>query len=385
MQRFLFICCAVAVLLLGGQHTSAQTAVDSVKITLTGENFTRQSTVFVGSTQYTPTYNDPTKLTITIPRSMITSAQPNNVRVVNPSAGGGSSNSIPIVVTCRTAEPIQLASFSMRIKTTTYSDLSKTMNEDTLTEGQKMNLRLSRMQYQSKVVLSGTYFRDGNANVQITFVPMPSLASPDISLTTPAAIRTVFMKSSEGSVKFFTASNENVFSTTMDSVPFKPLMDRMKSILDQIKAAAQAPNTQPMGLGAGPAPIGPPPVPAPTDSNIIKSIYLSDAVREGFQVTLISPGRYSVLITPKPNIPLATNEVIRLRVKAPEDVIERYEIFRDNLLQHRIRYMYDPTTLQNPIPHLQETISTSFYVLEGLPMKYVSVDEYEDYTINLTQ
>jgi hypothetical protein len=273
----------------------------------------------------------------------------------------------------------------MRIKTTTYSDLSKTMNEDTLTEGQKMNLRLSRMQYQSKVVLSGTYFRDGNANVQITFVPMPSLASPDISLTTPAAIRTVFMKSSEGSVKFFTASNENVFSTTMDSVPFKPLMDRMKSILDQIKAAAQAPNTQPMGLGAGPAPIGPPPVPAPTDSNIIKSIYLSDAVREGFQVTLISPGRYSVLITPKPNIPLATNEVIRLRVKAPEDVIERYEIFRDNLLQHRIRYMYDPTTLQNPIPHLQETISTSFYVLEGLPMKYVSVDEYEDYTINLTQ
>ena len=379
MKRFCLFIAFAALLTLGRLTAQAQTTPPAnVIITLTGDNFTRQSTVFIGTAQFTPEFVSANMLRVSIPRTMLSSAQPNNVRVVNPSAGGGSSQGLPLVVACRTnGEPNQLADFSMTIKTTVYCDLSEPMNESALTEGQKMNLTLSRMPYQSKVVVSGTYFRDGNADVQISFVPTQSLASPDIPLTTPAAIRTVFLKSSQRSVKFFTAANTEIISTAMDSVPFKPIMERLNDIIAQINAL-QNPSTTGTTTTASVQP-------APADSNVRKSLYLSDAYREGFQITPLASGRYSVMITPKPNIPLAANEAIRMRVKTPEDIVERYEIFRDDLLQYRVRYVYDAATIQNPLPRLRETIATSFYVIDGLPMKQVSVEEYEDYTINLTQ
>jgi hypothetical protein len=268
----------------------------------------------------------------------------------------------------------------MMIKTTTYSDLSEARNESTLTEGQKMNLTLSRMPYVSKTVLSGKYLRNGNIDVTITMPPVTDNPFTDAeSLSSPQQIRTIFMNSERGKAVYVNARNDTVGVTDIDSVPFKPITDYLRNMMSQINAPA---NRSVIGAAAA---AGPAPLPPPSDPNIRNSILLADAYREGFTITQISPGRYSVMIDSNANVPLRTREKIRMRVKAPEDIIERYEIFRENLLQYRVRFSYDAPVPGTSVPRLRQTLATQFYVLDGLPLQQVVRSDYENFMINITQ
>ena len=378
MKRFSFFVAFAALLLLGRLTLHVQTAQaqttppPNVIITLTGDNFTRQSTVFIGTAQFTPEYVSPNTLRVSIPRSLLSSAQPNNVRVVNPSAGGGSSAALPLVVACRTAENPQLADFSMTMKTTTYSDLSEPMNEENLAEGQKLILSHSRMPYNSRTVMSGKYLRNGNAEVNVSFVPdadNPFAANPPSSSAN--SLSRVYMNSASGEATFYNAANQIMRVTPIDSVPFKPVTDFLRSTLLRLDSGMTATTTNT--------------IPPPADSLIRKSIYLADAYQSGFPITQIAPGRYKIQYQRTANLSLPSNETIRIYVKSPEDYIERYEVFRDNRLEFRIRYEYDNPVPGKIVPRLRRTVSSTFYILEGMPLKNVTVNNFEEFTLNITQ
>lgn len=171
MQRLSFFFAALLLVFFaaGGSNTGTaqSTPPVNVLITLTGENFTRQSTVFIGTAQFAPEYVSPNVLRVSIPKAMLSSAQPNNVRVVNPSAGGGSSAALPLVVACATANPIALE-FSYAVKQTSFHQLDSARNTVSLSETDIAFNRVRALPVVKRTRASGTIYNDGTHTTTFT-------------------------------------------------------------------------------------------------------------------------------------------------------------------------------------------------------------------------
>lgn len=92
----------------------AETTQDlPLTITITGENFTPETSVLFGSSTLVPTSISPTSLQVTLLPDNVAAAGTFEVRVINPPPGGGASNSLPFVVnpppSCPST-PIQIGS-----------------------------------------------------------------------------------------------------------------------------------------------------------------------------------------------------------------------------------------------------------------------------------
>ena len=77
-------------------HVAAGSA--AFTLTLTGTNFVNGATVVVGTTTLTATFVSATSLQAEVPASAVTVAGVVDVHVVNPSPGGGASNTMPLTV-----------------------------------------------------------------------------------------------------------------------------------------------------------------------------------------------------------------------------------------------------------------------------------------------
>lgn len=78
--------------------TSTTAGSPDLTMTLAGDNFVKTSIVIFNNQQYTPIYIDRTLLKITIPSDAIRTPGTYNVKVINPSPGGGESSSILLTV-----------------------------------------------------------------------------------------------------------------------------------------------------------------------------------------------------------------------------------------------------------------------------------------------
>jgi trimeric autotransporter adhesin len=67
-------------------------------VTITGQNFLPASTVLWNGTFLTSTYNNSTQLTVAIPAANLTSMGSATLQVMNPTPGGGLSNSVPFTI-----------------------------------------------------------------------------------------------------------------------------------------------------------------------------------------------------------------------------------------------------------------------------------------------
>jgi hypothetical protein len=396
-KQFLFFCCAVAVLLLGGQPNAALAQPDTTRVilTLSGENFTPQSSVFVGTTQYTPQYVSPTTLRISVLRSTILAGQTNkNVRVVNPSAGGGTSRDVPIVLACRANNAV-FADVTIVTKNYTYQQLDSQRyaappySNVPISEGHQRELAVGYKPYEKKTSITGKVFNDGNA--ELRFEELDNRNTPD--LPPEDRIKYYVMKTATDSIEFYNANNQLMVKMPVGSKIFKPIVDKVNTVRDavfaQFPAQAQR-QSQAQAAGPGGPIIVPPPM--PSDSLVARNPILYEAWRLGYTPQRIGTSpRYRVLLDKNVDVPndiaatvrLAANEEMELLVNTSTNALEEIRTYRGTttpkpLVYHTIlRYSYNPDgTIQ-----WRSSMSYSYYEVNGLPMVYCNADIFETFSI----
>mgnify|MGYP002783896353 CR=1 FL=1 len=398
MKRFSFFVAFAALLLLGRLTLHVQTAQaqttppPNVIITLTGDNFTRQSTVFIGTAQFTPEYVSPNTLRVSIPRSLLSSAQPNNVRVVNPSAGGGSSAALPLVVACRANNAV-FADVSIVATTYSFHQLDSAryatpeFSSTPISADMRQMLAIKNRPYIKKSSMTGKVFNDGNA--EIRFEDLES--NEPSSLPLQDQIRYSIMKTATDSIEVYTGTNELLFKLPVGSKPFKPIVDKIYAIRDAIFNQSQTTQAQrTTSSSAAPGTI------FPSDSVIARTTILYEAWKMGFPVQRVGNSHYyritlrdSVMI---PNdilasVKLAPSEEIHIFLNTATDVVEEIRTFRGTQipkpLVHRTiqNYSFDAN---NKIIW-KSKVSYSYYEYEGIPMVFGNADVFEQFKVTLIE
>ena len=398
MKRFFCFLLLTALLVITGQRSSLQaqpTAADTIKVTLTGNNFTRQSVVFVGTTQFTPEYVSPNTLDIKIPRSILSSVQPNNVRVVNPSAGGGSSAALPIVAVCRANNAV-FADVSIIATTYTFHQLDSAkyatpeyVNTPISPDMQRL-IAIKNNPYIKKTCMTGKVFNDGHA--EIRFEDLESSEPTD--LPSQDQIRYSIMKTATDSIEVYSGANELLFKLPVGSKPFKPIVDKVYALRDAILNQSQSVQTQTQSTSPSGSTTGP--ILLPSDSVIAKSALLYEAWKMDFPVQRIGTSPYYRITLNKnviiPNdllasVKLALNEEMHILVNTTTDVVEEIRTFRGEItpkpLVHRIiqNYYFDAN---NRIVW-KSKVSYSYYDYEGIPMVFGSADVFERFKVTMIE
>jgi len=400
MKRFFCFLLLTALLVITGQRSSLQaqpTAADTIKVTLTGNNFTRQSVVFVGTTQFTPEYVSPNTLDIKIPRSILSSVQPNNVRVVNPSAGGGSSSALPIVAVCRANNAV-FAEVTIVTRSYTFQQLDSVRystppySNAPLSQEQQRELAILYSMHKKTTSVSGKVFNDGNVELRAENTSIPAEHQTDYD------IRYSIMKTATDSIEYYNKAGEIVMKAPVGNKPMKLILDKVQPIRDSVRARNQAQvqvvpaQSQTQSVGSGTTDSTSITIPMPNDSLIARNGTLYDAWRLGFTPTRIgSSPRYRVLLNHNVDVTndllatvrLAANEEMELIVNTETDVVEEIRTYRGTTtpkpLVHRTiqRYSYTPENLVK----WKSVISYSFYELNELPMVLVNVDIFDEFSI----
>ena len=400
MKRFSFFVAFAALLLLGRLTLHVQTAQaqttppPNVIITLTGDNFTRQSTVFIGTAQFTPEYVSPNTLRVSIPRSLLSSAQPNNVRVVNPSAGGGSSAALPLVVACRANNAV-FADVSIVSRKYAFHQLDSAKyaqppySNAPIQAEQQRELAILYSMYQKTTSVSGKIFNDGNVELRAEDISVPSAQLTDYD------VRYSIMKTATDSIEYYNKFGEILLKAPVGSKPMKLILDKVQPIRDSVRLrnlAAATSQSQTQSTTSGTSGSTTATIPMPDDSLVARNGTLYDAWRLGFIPTRIgSSPRYRVWLNRNVDIPndllatvrLAANEEMELIVNTDTDVVEEIRTYRGTTspkpLVHRTtqRYSYTPENLVK----WKSSISYSYYELNGLPMVQVNADIFDQFSI----
>lgn len=381
----------------------AQPDTTRVILTLSGENFTPQSSVFVGTTQYTPEYVSPTTLRISVLRSTILAGQTNkNVRVVNPSAGGGTSRDVPIVLACRAANGV-FAEVNITMETHSFHVLDSARfatpkyAQTTISDDMRRQLQIMNIPSVKKSSISGDVFNDGNAVLR--FDELSSNAPYDLPVSDQ--IKYNIVKTATDSVEYYSGTNKLLFKLPIGSKPFKLVVDKIREIQSVLPSPSQ---TQAQGIPQ--ASVGGPgqgfaaaPQPMPTDSNIIKSPLLIGASSKGLPVERIASSPFyritlkdsNSIIIPNDilsSIQLAKGEEIHLLVHTPSEVVQEIRTFRTTpqdgkILSHRViqNYSFD----SNNRIKWKSKVSYSYYEYEGIPMVFGNADIFEQFSVRLIE
>ncbi len=395
-KHVLLLCCAVAVLLLGGQPKAALAQpADTTRVimTLSGENFTPQSSVFIGTTQYTPEYVSPNTLRISVLRSVILAGQTSkNVRVVNPSAGGGASRDVPIVLACRAANAV-FAEVNITMQSYTYHLLDSakyaaSANPPPISDNMSKQIAVMGKPYVKKTSMSGNILNDGNAEIRFENIQdnEPALL--------PAAdqIKYSILKTATDSIEVYSATNVLITKIPAGSKPFKPIVDKVNALRDAVLPLSEnPPQTFAAGPGPGPAP-GPGPITLPTDSTIARSAILLEAWSMGFPIQRLGTSpRYRITLDKnviKPNdlvstVSRAQNEDILIYYNSATDVIEEIRTMRGNpkTIVHRVLQDYSFDANNRMV--WKSKVSYSYYDYEGIPMIFANADVFEQFNVRM--
>jgi hypothetical protein len=360
-----------------------------IVITITGENFLRQSTVFVGTTEFTPEYVSPGELRVRILRSLLAQAQTNNIRVVNPpasggSAGGGSSETMPLVTTCKAQNPV-FADVRMTIRNFSFHMLDSSKTDGaTLTEAQRRELSIMNIPYEKTTSISGKIFNDGNA--EIRFEQLSTSEPSDISGS--KRMKYFILKTATDSMSFYDANNALIVAVPVANKPYKRIADKVKYLSTIFAPGSGALQTTKSPTSAATASIiGPP------DPVIRNNAMLYEAWVMGFNPQKIGASpRYRIMfdhdffVPEDPHawvssIKLAAGEHMECIFNSATNVIEEIRTYRGTTtpkpLVHRViqRYTFD----SNKRLKWQSSVSYSYYTLNGLPMVFGSADLFDEY------
>ncbi len=239
IARCCLFCCSLVLSVFLHNAQAQTTPPANVIITLTGENFTRQSTVFIGTAQFAPEFVSPNVLRVSIPKTMLSSAQPNNVRVVNPSAGGGSSAALPLVVACATNNLLAFE-FSYIINQISFDELDsvKNITPINLSDGALNKIRNNpvskRVQLESKVYKDGSHITTitdlSSANERSIFVTDMPLNSANLKVSRVTTINHLPEAGKPDTLALVTITD--AAGTTLQSYPMKRYS--YKTIIDML-------------------------------------------------------------------------------------------------------------------------------------------------------
>ncbi len=377
IRQFPLLLAAIAFLFCMGQRSA--TAQTNVIITLTGENFTRQSTVFIGTAQFAPEFVSPNTLRVSIPQTMLSSAQPNNVRVVNPSAGGGSSAALPLVVACATVNPIA-ADFTITIKKSAYHDVDSTeLGGRALSAIEQANVNAAAVPFFSRTSYAGKLLNNGNMEITMRELPVPEDPVPARNRLSGSSVQPLVayttINTAAGTLALFKQNGDTVLSIPTPKAPFKPLLD---VITNALARARQTPTL----VAATTTPQLP-------DSNMFLraaqqyplqcSVTTIDAARSLYAITISSS--INDPANPLGNITLAPGARVKLFVNTVANNV--YAAHTQKLVNgvyktiHSLYSWYKPDNIT-----LQRTVSFSSYTSSaGTPMVHVVTDDFEEFTI----
>ena len=404
MKRFLMLFCFVALLLVSGQLPLVAQP-PNVLMTLTGNNFTRQSVVVVGTVQFTPEYVSASTLRISIPRTMLSQAQPNNVRVVNPSAGGGSSAILPLVFTCKANNAV-FANVSIVSMNYTFHQLDSAKYatpeyaSTPISDDMRTQLRIQNRPYIKKSSITGKILNDGN--VDFRFEDFQNNEPTDLPVADQ--VKYSLLKTATDSIEIYNGANELLLKAPAGSKPFKPIVDKVRAIRDAVQNLTQPvpaslgqPSSGQPSLGQPPPTSTALPPPAlPSDTVIARLPILYEAWSMGFSVQKIRTSPYYRITLDKnvivPNdflasVRLAANEEMHILVNSITGVVEEIRTFRGSQtpkpLVHRIiqNYSFDAN---NRIVW-KSKISYSYYDYEGLPLVFGSAEVFEEFKVTVVE
>ena len=359
----------------------------NVLITLTGENFTRQSTVFIGTSQFTPEFVSANMLRVSIPRTMLSSAQPNNVRVVNPSAGGGSSQGLPLVVACQTANPVALE-FSYALKQTSYHQLDSARNTVTLSETDIAFNRVRALPVVKRTRASGTIYNDGTHTT--TFTDETSAAEQPVftDMGQDAENRRI-TKSTVVDHRHDTATVTMYDASGAVLLKIPLPKQSLKTLVDSIRAN---PSPCPLTIGSLAAQTESPKDGASLNAALPPSssveMLLARARAQNIAVEQIGISqRYKITMPHTQNIlglrlnTEATRIETYLNAAPSHRVIESIHSFNGTTLLHSTYFV--PRSLGRCSPEYKAVINVSYYTTQtGVAMKFITQTDIEQMTMN---
>jgi hypothetical protein len=141
--------------------TSVAAALKTLALTVNGTNFVSASTIYWNGVAMTTTYSSSSKLTATIPPIGVNAPATANVTVVNPTPGGGTSNTVTFSVTTWNAQPIlAISSISPTSATAGGATFTLTVNGSNFVSG-------SAVAWNGQI-LSTTFVSSSQLTAQVT-------------------------------------------------------------------------------------------------------------------------------------------------------------------------------------------------------------------------
>jgi hypothetical protein len=388
-MKFFSLLCVLCIFCGAGNSATAQAQPPvNVIITLTGENFLPQSSVFVGSAQFTPEFVSPNVLRVSIPRAMLSSVQPNNVRVVNPvlpvsGSGGGSSAGLPLVVACETVNAVALE-FAYTTKQLSFHTLDSARNTVSLSETDIAFNAVRVVPMVKRTRVSGTINNDGT---HITTYTDETVASEQPVYTDMARdaenlrqtkSTVVDHRQDTATVTMYDASG-----AVIQRIPYQK--KSLRELVNSLRAnPSPCPNPSALRVGAAqalPAFVGPG---APSSMRQL----VQSAQDSGFTVEQQGTGsRYKIILPHNPNtLGLRFNtEATRIEAYIDTDpaknVVESIHGFNGSRLVHSTYYV--PRTLGNCAPDYKTIVHVSYYTTPtGVAMKFISQTDIQQMTMN---